>query len=367
MERDLDPHITKIFKILGTACKQSYSLCYKAIHRKTGETVLLKKIFDAYANLIDARITYERAMFHQEFFGHENIVQLLGIIESENKKDIYFVYEFMETSLFQAIQSNVLEEIHKRYIIYQILKALKFIHSAQLVYLGLKTSKILLNSDCSAKLQGSNFSFTVSSLEPNEPKWFDVGSTFRWYAAPEIFLGSRCCTSAADMWSVGCVLGEMIIGKPLFASTSLMNHMERVFQVIGKPTAEDIEEIQSEYIYELLEVFEGCNTQKKKSSFQAFFPGVSEITLDFLRKLLAFNPKKRLTVDDALKHKFLEEFSGIEELEKDSQKRAMINLSDDKAKTPEDYRQSLIRNRLYLTEHPAIVSEKMMHKHRDFR
>ena len=67
----------------------------------------------------------------------------------------------------------------------------------------------------------------------------------RWYRAPEILLGSTKYTKAVDMWSIGCILGELIIGKALFPGTSTLNQIERVLELCGKPTAEDIESLDS--------------------------------------------------------------------------------------------------------------------------
>ena len=91
-------------------------------------------------------------MFLQELSGHENIIKLLNVIRAENDKDIYLVFDFMETDLHAVIKANILEDIHKRYIIYQTLKCLKYMHSAEVLHRDLKPSNILLNAECHAKV-----------------------------------------------------------------------------------------------------------------------------------------------------------------------------------------------------------------------
>lgn len=89
----------------------------------------LKKCFDAFQNATDSQRTFREIMFLQELNGHENIVRLLNVIRAENDRDIYLVFDFMETDLHAVIRANILEEIHKQYIIYQTLKAIKFLHT----------------------------------------------------------------------------------------------------------------------------------------------------------------------------------------------------------------------------------------------
>lgn len=91
-------------------------------------------------------------MFLQELNGHDNIVKLMNIIKAENNKDLYLVFDFMETDLHAVIRADILEEIHKKYVMYQILKALKYMHSGELIHRDLKPSNILLNSECLVKL-----------------------------------------------------------------------------------------------------------------------------------------------------------------------------------------------------------------------
>jgi mitogen-activated protein kinase 15 len=83
---------------------------------------------------------------------HPNIIRLYNVHRAENNRDIYLVFEHMETDLHAVIRAGILEEVHKQYIIYQILKSIKYMHTAELLHRDLKPSNILLNSDCSVKV-----------------------------------------------------------------------------------------------------------------------------------------------------------------------------------------------------------------------
>jgi len=126
------------------------------------------------------------------------------------------------------------------------LKALKYIHSGDLIHRDLKPSNILLNSECHAKVAdfGLARSVAVNQDEGTIPVLTEYVAT-RWYRAPEILLGSSKYTKAVDMWSVGCILGELIVGKAIFPGTSTLNQIERILELTGKPKPEDIESIES--------------------------------------------------------------------------------------------------------------------------
>jgi hypothetical protein len=109
---------------------------WKAVDRTTRRTVALKKIFDAFQNSTDAQRTFREIMFLQELNAHhhENIIRLLNVLKADNDKDIYLVFEYMEINLHAVIKANILEEVHKRYILYQNLKAIKYMHSGDLLH-----------------------------------------------------------------------------------------------------------------------------------------------------------------------------------------------------------------------------------------
>ena len=129
MSEEIESHILRKYEILQKLGKGAYGIVWKAIDKKKREVVALKKCFDAFQNATDSQRTFREIMFLQELNGHENIVRLLNVIRAENDRDIYLVFDFMETDLHAVIRANILEEIHKQYIIYQTLKAIKFLHT----------------------------------------------------------------------------------------------------------------------------------------------------------------------------------------------------------------------------------------------
>ncbi|NXM82123.1 MK15 kinase, partial [Oenanthe oenanthe] len=285
-----------------------YGIVWKAIDRKTGETVAVKKIFDAFRNRTDAQVrSYYPDVFLDEFGEHPNIIKLLDVIQAENDKDIYLIFESMETDLHAVIKKgNLLKDIHKCYILYQLLKATKFIHSGNVIHRDQKPSNVLLDGQCCVKLCDFGLARSLCQLgeEQPSPALTEYVAT-RWYRAPEILLASRSYTKGVDMWSIGCILGEMLLGKPLFPGTSTMNQIEQILRVIPAPSPEDILALQSEYKASVINHM----SSRQRVAFEEIFPSSTPLpALDLLKKLLVFNPDKRLTAEEALQHPYVSRF-----------------------------------------------------------
>lgn len=120
---------------------------WKAV-RKTNRVVALKKVFDAFQNPTDSQRTFREVLYLRHLQGHDNIIKLISVIKSYNKKDIYLVFEYMESDLHAVIRADILTADHHRFIIYQILLAVKYTHESGIVHRDLKPANILLDSNC---------------------------------------------------------------------------------------------------------------------------------------------------------------------------------------------------------------------------
>lgn len=227
--------------------------------------------------------------------------------------------------MHRVIRTQDLSDDHCQYFIYQTLRALKAMHSANVLHRDLKPSNLLLNANCDLKVCDFGLARSAASSEDNSGFMTEYVAT-RWYRAPEIMLTFKEYTKAIDVWSVGCILAEMLNGKPLFPGKdcklivkssidfrtyNLPDHhqLTLILDVLGTPTMEDYYGIKSrrarEYIRSL--------PFKKKIPMKVMFPKTSDLALDLLEKLLAFNPVKRITVEEALKHPYLEPYHDPED------------------------------------------------------
>ncbi|NWU99065.1 MK15 kinase, partial [Upupa epops] len=306
-EPEVEPLVALKYEIKRRLGKGAYGIVWKAIDRRTGEIVAVKKIFDAFRNRTDAQRTFREIMFLQEFGEHPNIIKLLDVIQAQNNKDIYLIFESMETDLHAVIKKgSLLKDIHKCYILYQLLKATKFIHSGNVIHRDQKPSNILLDADCFVKLCDFGLARSLSQVHEDQgsPALTEYVAT-RWYRAPEILLSSQSYTKGVDMWSIGCILGEMLLGKPLFPGTSTVNQIEQILKVIPAPSPEDILAMQSDYRASVI----NPTSSWQQVTLEEILPSSTPLAaLDLLKKLLVFNPSKRLTAEEALQHPYVKRF-----------------------------------------------------------
>jgi len=293
-------------------------------------------VFDAFQNQTDAQRTYREIMLLEELGEHENIIRLHNVIKAENDKDIYLVFEYMDTDLHAAIHAGILEDIHRRYVIFQVLACLKYMHTGQVIHRDLKPSNVLLNVECKVKVADFGLARSMKSIvKESNPILTDYVAT-RWYRAPEILLGSKKYTKAIDMWSVGCILGEMFLGKALFQGSSTLNQLDKILELTGIPKLEDIEAIQSPLAMSML----GSLPPTKSKQLTSVFSMASEDALDLIKGLLQMNPYKRLTVEKALEHPYVRVFHNLKD-EPSRMKEIDIELDDYTKYTPQKYREEL--------------------------
>ncbi|XP_065607576.1 mitogen-activated protein kinase 15 [Cyrtonyx montezumae] len=301
---EVDAAVAQKYKIKRRLGMGAYGIVWKAVHRSTGEAVAVKKIFDAFRTRTDTQRTLREIACLREFGEHPNIVRLLDVISARNHVDMYLVFEAMQTDLHAVLQrGGVLQDIHCRYIVFQLLRAASFIHAANVAHRDIKPSNVLLDSSCRAKL--CDFGLARSLSRSDTERRCSALSHYvatRWYRAPELLLCARRYTVAVDMWAVGCVLGEVLLGAPLFPGSTALDQMQRILSVIAPTPHLDIGAAQSELSAAVLD----CVRPRRRVPLEALFPPCAPRgAVDLVRKLLVFDPRRRLTAEEALRHPYV--------------------------------------------------------------
>ncbi|XP_030777406.1 mitogen-activated protein kinase 15 [Rhinopithecus roxellana] len=303
----VDPRIVRRYLLRRQLGQGAYGIVWKAADRRTGEVVAIKKIFDAFRDKTDAQRTFREIMLLQEFRDHPNIISLLDVIRAENDRDIYLVFEFMDTDLNAVIRKGgLLQDVHVRSIFYQLLQATRFLHSGHIVHRDQKPSNVLLDANCTVKLCDFGLARSLDDLPegPEDQALTEYVAT-RWYRAPEVLLSSHRYTLGVDMWSLGCILGEMLRGRPLFPGTSTLHQLELILETIPPPSKEDLLALGSGCHASMLH----CLGSRPRQTLDALLPpDTSPEALDLLRRLLVFTPDKRLSATQALQHPYVQRF-----------------------------------------------------------
>ncbi|EMG48861.1 Mitogen-activated protein kinase [Candida maltosa Xu316] len=312
----------KVTKILGEG---AYGIVALAIHIPTGTKVAIKKIEPFDRPLFCLRTLREIKLLNKFKF-HENIIRLYDVqkpLDYDHFNEVYLIQEYMPSDLHHIIHTHVLSDQHIQYFIYQILKGLKLIHSARVIHRDLKPSNILVNEQCDlkicdfglARLDAKHYNLDCNSQSKISMLTEYVAT--RWYRAPEIMLSASNYSTAIDIWSVGCILAELLTYTPLFPGTDYINQLKLIFEVLGTPSEEDLEIIKSErakkFIRSLpfrskidLDNFINNHPYRRVKVRAREF--VNPLAIDLLDKLLVFDPSKRISAEEALAHPYLKTY-----------------------------------------------------------
>ena len=289
------------YEPIKTIGKGAYGVVCSAHDRASGKRVAIKKLANCFDSTIEARRAL-RELHLLRRLTHENVIGLVDVMMPANERgemnDVYLVYELMDTDLHQIIKSKqeLLDE-HCQYFVYQILRGLKYVHSAKVLHRDLKPANLLLNANCDLKI--CDFGLARSAVERG--RMMTAYVVTRWYRAPELLLNSEEYAAAIDMWSVGCVLAEILGRAPLFPGKDFIHQMRLIIETLGSPEEHDMNFMTSMYTRRYIQSL----PRKPKIDFAQLYPKANPLAIDLLDKMLVFNPERRINVDDALAHPYL--------------------------------------------------------------
>lgn len=310
-----------------------------------GQNVAIKKIAQVFLDELDTRRLL-RELRLLAACNHENVIALrqLGRPSAASQvlaidahgaptygprahfEEVFVVQEYMETDLHRIIHSKQpLSREHVRFFLYQLLRAIKYLHSANILHRDLKPSNLLVNSNCDLKV----CDFGLARMLPPEredaiddqraaaaaalartqaaeaselrdhPDMSEYVVT-RWYRAPEVMVSCNDYSKPIDVWAAGCIFAELLYRRALFPGTDYLDQIRRICQRMGTPTDEELSFTPRTNARAFVR-----DTHVPRRTPQEIFPDIDADARDLLMRMLEFDPRRRITVTDAISHPFM--------------------------------------------------------------
>nr|XP_061803477.1 cyclin-dependent kinase 11B-like isoform X6 [Nerophis lumbriciformis] len=288
------------FQCLNRIEEGTYGVVYRAKDKKTDEIVALKRL-KMEKEKEGFPITSLREINTILKAQHPNIVTVREIVVGSNMDKIYIVMNYVEhdlKSLMETMKQPFLPGEVKTLMI-QLLRGVRHLHDNWILHRDLKTSNLLLSHKGILKVGDFGLAREYGSpLKPYTPVVVTL-----WYRSPELLLGAKEYSTAVDMWSVGCIFGELLTQKPLFPGKSEIDQINKIFKDLGTPS----EKIWPGY-NELPAVKKMSFTEYHYNNLRKRFGALlSDQGFDLMNKFLTYCPSKRIVSDEALKHEYFRE------------------------------------------------------------
>lgn len=285
----------------------SYGLVCSADDTLRGEKVAIKKVKDVFEDLVDAKRILREIKLLAHLGSHENVVNLVDLMampaNSKNFEDLYIVTDLFECDLDRIVSSSQnLTDAHHQYFMYQLLRGLKYIHSANVLHRDLKPANLLTNSNCDLAI--CDFGLARGAPEGEDMLMTDYVVT-RWYRAPELLCDNQTYDKKVDVWSAGLILAELIVRRPLLQGKDYLDQLKLIVKLLGRPSEDDMQHLVHPTAKKALREMQASRSKPFDKIFKKYTDNPD--CIDLLKKMLVFSPDKRYSVEQALAHPYLKD------------------------------------------------------------
>ena len=292
------------YEVLGIVGEGAYGIVYKCLNKETNKYVAVKKFKETHDKLVQKTMKRELAML--QMLRHENVVEFQESFVS--KGNFFLVFEYVEKNLLEVLEESPRGLSPKliRSFVYQMCKAVAYLHKNNMIHRDVKPENLLIDENLNLKLCDFGFARKVKLNKNNNniDTMTDYVAT-RWYRSPELLLSGGIYGPEVDYWAIGCIMGELADGNPMFSGEDEVDQLDCIIKVLGNLPESLVNMYYENPIYngkELLKV-------KKPETLEKRYLGIlSPTAIDFLKGLLELDPNKRLSGENVFKHKYFSIF-----------------------------------------------------------
>ena len=318
------------YEVLGVVGEGAYGIVYKCKNKETGKYVAIKRFKEVDDDLVKKTMKRELKMLQK--LHHPNVVDFQEAYK--RKGNLYLVFEFVDKNLLELLQEHPqgLDPNLIRHLIYQLCKAIKYMHDQNIIHRDVKPENLLITENMELKLCDFGFARLISGTCTE--KLTDYVAT-RWYRAPELLLTQGEYGKEVDYWAIGCIMGELVDGNPMFPGENEIDQIYCIQKVLGNLTEEETEMFYNNPLFNGKNLL---NVTKPETLQRRYMGKLSKVDISFMKGLLELDPKKRLNGKNVFSHPYFEVFEGkkINLIKKNSShflsSRSINNVSIDEVK-----------------------------------
>ena len=290
----------KKYEVLGVVGEGAYGIVYKCRNKETDKFVAIKKFKEIEDKLVQKTMKRELKML--QMLKHDNVVDFQeAFIYKEN---LFLVFEYVEKNLLEVLEKfpEGLNPKLIRSFVFQMCKAVHYLHTKNIIHRDVKPENLLVDENMNLKLCDFGFARKISLNQENNnvDAMTDYVAT-RWYRSPELLLSNGIYGPEVDYWAIGCIMGELADGNPMFPGENEVDQLDCIIKILGNLPEQLINMFYSNEIYngkELLRV------NRPESLERRYFGKLGPTAIDFMKGLLQLDPNKRLNDDNVFKHKY---------------------------------------------------------------
>ena len=336
----------KKYEVLGVVGEGAYGIVYKCRNKETGKFVAIKKFKETEDELVQKTMKRELKMLQQ--LKHENIVDFQESFI--HKGNLFLVFEYVEKNLLEVLEESpdgLPPKLIKSFV-FQMCKALFYMHKNNMIHRDIKPENLLINENLDLKLCDFGFARKVKLNQKNNNinQMTDYVAT-RWYRSPELLLSGGIYGPDVDYWAVGCIMGELADGNPIFPGENETDQINCIIKVLGNLPDELVDMFYKNPIYDGKELL---RVSKPETLERRYNGKLGPTAIDFMKGLLELDPRKRLNDETVFKHKyfacFMKDEQNNEKKKENINKENNNNINENKKKEINNNKENTVKENI---------------------